>query len=1247
LSTLFPNDKALDILKQIYNHNKDCISFCTFDKIHNFITYLNNVIHEQQSTAVDATIHQTLLKFENELLRNWSMSNIDQFVNILQFINDHHLWKYCAKTFTFINDHLELSSMVRENNGYIPENDECKNINQYLLKLEEPTPKIEIIMSLRIYMQLILDENYQPRINVNNKQKLTELLRKKFEHFEVNLNEMQHVSNEQRLGRLSLIAWLKYYLLYYIYALKHDIQDEIMNRIDKTLVQHASPFCSTVKLYIIKQLCHAEKVTFDGLYNQYTNRNITWIRSMTAQPGAQHNVILPTPLFEGHKEFERIHEKLTPHITNAERTELIKECSTRQDKAYCFLIRFIHYYKRFYMRNLSPDEQFIALIERDISRELFTCFGPVGYNLIHSLCTNFNENSYFRLNPSMSEKDLHQRLLVLNIIALLISFKSSKNVSFLSFLLFDRNMETPENYTEHFKNFDSLTGVGVANDPALIKMIIIRTQINMLNDLQIDIARCSSECFWLFYFINSDISSEQKQCPLCKKGMKIILQDDGRLTIKDPHIKMNTNETLRFISQYIEQHKHRNFIDTVEMPDHLNQPLTYHFINFFTDAIFLFLHELNYFWHSTPVICAYFREKIEADYILIRKHLAQADQCYIWLYKLINHMINEDFVIQGNLNSSRKVIQLEKFIENKLITPHIDSVMSEIREYKSLYADFVYGNDKDQEIINFIDELVEDNERCPLLRFFNVTNIHSINFINDFHNKLQIRPNYKKTYPLTTFLLERLSDYDNIQYLYSIIRFTNSLMQQFNHRIKRNNAIKKSISQYFKNDSDLEGNYRQFLHVWSKITLDEVYFDQQKFQSENSEWRSNFDNDTNISMFLLNKSKDSESLVLIACLQTLANLQNNIVDYFHSDAVNCRAIPIQSIQQKHLFDFGTNKFRKFLVEKGMMINYEYGMSQEMIYDYDEIEWTLRNEISRLPRIDIKNMRYFNYQFELYDENVSLINDIRERFEQKLFNDRKRKEMERFINSLDNDSILQLSGSLEYILAYLRTVTNQNIIKKDNTNVPETLTIQTFINEYIHSKICISNKFRQEPLASIHLEYIIDLHELIEESVFDKILRNNIRGEFRDKISDDNEIQSIITEFINMIMDNNKIANCLKDLICWISMFKRLLVRIRPLKINLDFDLPLRDYVKRTDMWKGNVTKENIQTIEIKNHIRLKHAFSILEELEEKKVALDSPEKGQDLTNNEQRNIIQATSSIRRGPIISSKPNKPFRKGKYR
>jgi hypothetical protein len=281
------------------------------------------------------------------------------------------------------------------------------------------------------------------------------------------------------------------------------------DRIDKTLIETTSSFCSTIKLYIIKQLCYTEKVTFDDLCSQYTNRNIVWIRLMTTQriSDARHTVILPTPSFECHNEFKDIYEKLTSNMTNGQRIELIKECSIRQDKAYCFLIRFIYFYIWFYMK----DQQFVELIERDISTDLSYCFEPVGRNLIHSLCTSFDENSYFRLNLSMCEEDLHQRLLVLNIIALLISFKSTRTVSFLSFLLFDGNMKMPENYTEHFKNFDSLTGVGVANDLSLIQVINIRTQIHNLRNPKIDIARCSSDCYLLFYFIDSEILHEQKQ----------------------------------------------------------------------------------------------------------------------------------------------------------------------------------------------------------------------------------------------------------------------------------------------------------------------------------------------------------------------------------------------------------------------------------------------------------------------------------------------------------------------------------------------------------------------------------------------------------------------------------------------------------------------------------------------------------------------------------------------------------------
>ena len=215
----------------------------------------------------------------------------------------------------------------------------------------------------------------------------------------------------------------------------------------------------------------------------------------------------------------------------------------------------------------------------------------------------------------------------------------------------------------------------------------------------------------------------------------------------------------------------------------------------------------------------------------------------------------------------------KNFIENNLILPHIDSIIAEIREYKSCYIDFVYGQNKTDILTNFIDELVQDDNKYPLLNYFNITNIHSINIIDHYHVKLQLLPNFDKIYPLTTFLLKNLSNYDNIQYLYPIIKLTNYFIQNFNHRIERKNANTTEISHYIHNDPILKIIYQEFLNVWNKINLNEIFFEQKKVNFQNIKSRYNFDNHTNISMFLLNKSNDSKSMIIFACLQTLANLQ--------------------------------------------------------------------------------------------------------------------------------------------------------------------------------------------------------------------------------------------------------------------------------------------------------------------------------------------------------------------------------------
>ena len=320
----------------------------------------------------------------------------------------------------------------------------------------------------------------------------------------------------------------------------------------------------------------------------------------------------------------------------------------------------------------------------------------------------------------------------------------------------------PKNYTEHFNNFNSLIGIATSNDRVLMQMINIHNQTeqrirrNRIDELNHYIIRCSSNCLWIFDLENPDISNTQRQCPLCKENEMTNAQVDDFLIV-NLSIRMNAKQTLQFISTYIKEHYGKDLKEyNCKSTNHLTQPITYHFIHLLTHSIFLFLNDLEFMPNLAPLNCNYFQKQIENDCALLSQRLFNVDQCYIWIYKLINHMINKNFAVETYLNSPEKVIQLEKLIEDKLILPHIDSVLSEIRVYKLVYADFIYENKKNEIFANSIDELILDDEQYPLIEFFNVTNIDSIDIIDDFYTRLQLLPDYEKIYPLTTFILKRI-----------------------------------------------------------------------------------------------------------------------------------------------------------------------------------------------------------------------------------------------------------------------------------------------------------------------------------------------------------------------------------------------------------------------------------------------------------------------------------------------------------
>ncbi|CAF0841320.1 unnamed protein product [Didymodactylos carnosus] len=1219
------NNKSLHVFQHACNYGFNTI-FQSCHTIHEFVLYLEKLIEKAKSELDDMTVHRTLIKLEVEFIKNWLADNPEEYCDILTLLNqsDNDLWKYSAKIFSQINTKLHLFETISEYHGTLEIKDDLVKLEQHLQSLEGQTMKVERLFVNRIHMNLMLhvDEN-----------DIDAILNEHYTEFVEHVQEMKlMIANKQieHVKLIGLISWLKYYAQIYAFALNNDSKQEIMTTIDRLLTTDDSSFCSTLKIFIIKQMVYMSSKTFNELKEIFKNRNLVWIKPliMRAEKPSRKDLILPTPLFEYKNEFIRVNNVLNQFKNIEELKQLVQQCGSNIGLAYSFYLWFIQYYTRYYLLGTKPENVFIQTIEDGLQNEITRQLEQVGYRFIISLCKNFDDKSYFHLQPTMSVNELHYRLMALNTFALFLSSKSTENNTCMNSLLFNQNRKMPNSYFQHLQS-KALLGL-CTDDPIVRQMKNVKSVVQeRLDTGQIapqgkHIYQCSINCFYMFYFENCGVPVDRAICPFCKQPIGASAY--GVLIVRNPpQIEMSIENAFQQITQYVEQYNQKVRLGyynsrTAEhstpndKSDHLNKSVSFRILHMLTHALYYVLYNLKYlsdddFQNLKIETGTYFKDHYEKDYEIISKNSVEPEECYVWLYKMFNHMLIAANV-NGQLNTAENVIQFEQMIEQQLVFPHLNSMLDEVKQYKLAYTDFVKEKDAEASLSSYMDEFVENELRYPYLNFFNITKMFAVNPIDEFHISLQTIPYVEKSYPITTFILKRLGDYENIQYLYPIVDFSNYLLQKFNHRIKRNDAAVRTINYYLNNKDDSENErnimkrlYEQFLYAWYQLNLKQVRFGCQTPTFVREQRAEDFAENTSIAFLLLNTSKDDSSLLLAACLRTIAELQNELVFYYKNTILNeskvidintndtekqiLKRIQIQTIKPEHVLQLNSNDISLKLNKDSYVINYEYGKSKDIIYDYEEIEITLRNLIGRLRTIDTSKFFYLNYQFELYNEDISLINDIRRRVKQQKFISDDRKKLRKLLLEMDNDDIMHYLGSLDYVFTYLRNIND------DDVN-----TIQTFVEKYIRYNSCLNdNVFRRPPFSSIKLTNIIDLYELIEEILFDKILRNYIKQELSEEAFSNEERIDVIQKFGKQTYESEKIALSLKNIEQWISTLKRLMIRV--LGANIRLDSPIQIYLERTDLWNEDVTEMDIQTINIEEEILLKHTYVILKGLEAK------------------------------------------------
>ncbi|CAF1355937.1 unnamed protein product [Adineta ricciae] len=128
--------------------------------------------------------------------------------------------------------------------------------------------------------------------------------------------------------------------------------------------------------------------------------------------------------------------------------------------------------------------------------------------------------------------------------------------------------------------------------------------------------------------------------------------------------------------------------------------------------------------------------------------------------------------------------------------------------------------------------------------------------------------------------------------------------------------------------------------------------------------------------------------------------------------------------------------------------------------------------------------------------------------------------------------------------------------------------------------------------------------MLEETAFDQVLRDYIKKELVEETFSVDERQRVLDEFSAETFEKQTIAPPLKSVDAWISMLKRLMIRV--LNANVSLDVPLQLYLERTDLWSDRVTDVDLASFQVADSVLLQHTYVILCGLEKKQQANNRP-----------------------------------------
>ena len=423
----------------------------------------------------------------------------------------------------------------------------------------------------------------------------------------------------------------------------------------------------------------------------------------------------------------------------------------------------------------------------------------------------------------------------------------------------------------------------------------------------------------------------------------------------------------------------------------------------------------------------------------------------------------------------------------------------------------------------------------------------------------------KAKYPYVKLYLSYQDKINTLQSLCSILDFTNSLLRDFSFQISRADAGKKNLASILTDNKILNDKFEKFTEAWKKLSTIKLSFEEKALPyCELSE-------DLTLNYFLVDTNPDDNGRYIAAALVYLGKLNNEILEsikeFTSEKMINRSPVQVQKLKSTNIirFDFNIDQ----VVEDTWVINPKYGMGEEVLYDFERIEYNVKKSLQRGRIVDTENLSCIQYTNEILNSHSKyrgVINEIRRNVPQTDIPPQILSSVTKLLEAIKEKK--ELHNSMNKLLVVIQ---ERKIDKPDSVE-----NLCKIIKFKLHQVFTQKSMGAQRNVvASLSISNIIHLHEIIEELAFPDLL---------------DTVSKKYTSAISM-QAKKEIVNCLKTIEKGFGIYptaqeiRKAVVKfiIRCLMEDLDVEQKIITYLVNPSFW--NYTEEQMKKVE-----RLKNDF---------------------------------------------------------